>query len=62
MHSKHTQMDILAQKMTMSAVAAESLKMKDNDKNKNGGRGQSVIRASQNALDHAVGVVSISCF
>lgn len=31
MHSKHTQMDILAQEMTMSAVAAASLKMKDND-------------------------------
>lgn len=33
MHSKHTQMDILAGEMTMSAVAAASLKMKDNDKN-----------------------------
>jgi hypothetical protein len=31
-------MDILAQEMSMSAVAEEPLKMKDNDKNKDGGR------------------------
>lgn len=60
MHSKHTQMDILARETTMSAVAAASLRMEDSDKNRDGGRKQTVLRASPNALGHAVGLMSIA--
>jgi hypothetical protein len=53
-------MDILAQEMAMSAVAAASLMMEDNDTNRAGGRKQSVLGTSQQALGHPVGLMSIS--